>query len=294
MLFLRLCPEESQAENSLFPEVVSAGKALDRANGERCVGESPRWSNQLDTGCGIQAFSRPCQVPQKTAASGIPYPQNPICKVHGETVYIVDDDKDLLEELKELVEWCGYSVRTFANPLEFQSEPVESLIGCVMLDLELPGADGMEIQSWLKLVAPDLPIIYISGTASVDTAVSCMRAGAVEFLSKPIRNSEMRRALNSAMGVMRKRHCRRLAVNDCATRVARLTPAERRVAELIAQGYVTKQVADLLGRSENTTKIHRFRIFNKLGVSSSASIVKIMEMANEANVRHVEGLMQTG
>jgi FixJ family two-component response regulator len=112
-----------------------------------------------------------------------------------------------------------------------------------------------------------------------------MRDGALEFLVKPVKQSQLRRALSSAIGTSRMRTCRRESVEEVARRVETLTPTEWRVAQFIAQGYVTKQIANILGRSENTTKIHRFRIFTKLGVSSAASLVKIVEMAGTVRPR---------
>ncbi len=249
--------------------------------------ESPRWGYRLDTRCGIEAFNRPCQSLGDDVTVGPPCPQNSICAVAGETVYILEDDPVVLEELKELVEWCGYAVKTYANPTEFQREPVANLRGCVMLDVELPGADGVEIQAWLREVAPDIPVIFLSGVSSIETAVGCMRDGAVEFLVKPIKQSQLRRALSAAIGASRMRVCRRESIDEVARRVDLLTPTEWRVAEYIAKGYVTKQIANILNRSENTTKIHRFRIFTKLGVSSSASLVKIVEMAKSARDRNI-------
>lgn len=247
--------------------------------------ESARWGYRLDTRCGIEAFNRPCQALEDDQIVGLPCPQNDICKVEGEVVHIVEDDVVVLEELRELVEWCGYSVRCYTSPLEFQRQPAANLRGCVMLDVDLPGADGIEVHTWLRQAAPDLPVIFLSGVSSVETAVGCMRDGALEFLVKPVKQSQLRRALSSAMGTSRMRACRRESVEDVARRVETLTPTEWRVAQFIAQGYVTKQIANILGRSENTTKIHRFRIFTKLGVSSAASLVKIVEMAGKGRAR---------
>lgn len=137
-----------------------------------------RWGYTLETRCGIEAFNRPCQGGGEAPPVGLPCPQNEICRVQGETVYILDDDPVILEELRELVEWCGYTVKCFSSPLEFQREPVASLQGCVMLDVELPGVDGIEMHTWLRSVAPNLPVIFLSGVSSIETAVSCMRAGA--------------------------------------------------------------------------------------------------------------------
>lgn len=245
--------------------------------------ESPRWGYSLDTRCGIEAFNRPCQSLGDDEIAGPPCPQNSICAVAGETVYILEDDPVVLEELQEFVEWCGYTVKSYASPFDFQREPARTLRGCVMLDVDMPGADGIEVYAWLREVAPDMPVIFLSGVSSVETAVGCMRDGALEFLVKPINQSQLRRALNAAIGASRVRVCRRESIEEVARRVDMLTPTEWRVAQYMAQGYVTKQIANILNRSENTTKIHRFRIFSKLGVSSSASLVKIVEMAK--NVR---------
>ena len=231
-----------------------------------------------DTKCGIEAFGRPCQLQENAQIFGGSCPQNSICEVDGETVYIVDDDHELLHELRELVEWCGFTVKCFSSAFEFQQVAINSFCGCVVLDVVLPASDGTEIHTWLKHVAPDVPVVFLSGASNIEIAVDCMRTGAVEFLVKPVKQNDLRRALNSAMGLSRMLRCRRDSVNEIATKLKTLTPTEWRVAQSLAQGLVTKQIASVLGRSENTVKIHRARIFKKLNIISSASLLKFIEM----------------
>lgn len=245
-----------------------------------------RWWYATETQCGVQAFNRPCQVIEKSQIFGLPCPQNEICKQPDEVVYIIEDDRDVLDELSELVAWCGYRTKAFVSPIEFQREALSGLRGCVMLDVQLPGIDGLELQAWLKAAAPNLPVVFLSGVSSIETAVGCMRSGAVDFLVKPIRQTDLRRALTAALGEFRKSSCRAQSINEILDMVRTLTPAEWRVAELMAQGYVSKQIANILDRSENTTKIHRFRIFSKLGITSSAQLVKIVEMAKASGELH--------
>lgn len=207
-----------------------------------------------------------------TEVVGIPYPQNPICKIQDEVVYIVEDNVEILKEFAEMIEWHGCATKCFANPLDFLREDPATLNGCVILDVMLPGSDGTEIQAWLKENAPHIPVIIVSGVASLRTAIDCMRKGAADFLSKPIDQSDLRPALHRAVGLSRMAHCRRASVMEVTHRLQVLTPAEQRIAEYVAKGYPSKKIANLIGRSVNTVKIHKTRIFYKLNISSSVSL----------------------
>jgi FixJ family two-component response regulator len=136
----------------------------------------------------------------------------------------------------------------------------------------LPGSDGTEIQTWLKENAPHIPVIIVSGVASLRTAIDFMRKGAADFLSKPIDQGDLRLALHRAVGLSRMAHCRRASVMEITHRLQVLTPAEQHIAGYVAKGYPSKKIANLIGRSVNTVKIHKTRIFQKLNISSSVSL----------------------
>lgn len=252
-------------------------------------GEAPPWRILRNTRCGIEAFNRPCQnVTAGVALPGAPCPQNDLCRAPGETVYLIDDDPATLSELRELVEWFGYRVECYETATEFQRVIGRTPRGCVLLDVELPGIGGLEAHQWIRSTFPALPVVFLSGVSTIQTAVSCMREGAVGFLVKPVVASELRHALMTAVSSSRMNHCRQESVELICQRTRSLTPAEWRVARLVAQGYLTKQIAAILDRSENTTKIHRLRIYRKLGVSSSAQLLRILDIAGLAKVQETE------
>ena len=239
-----------------------------------------RWAFGARTGCGQELFLRPCQGCEHVLADSSVFPLHDICKGAPEKVFIVEDDPDLLEEIAELVSFSGYEVHPCRNADELRAGIAGAQTGCVLLDIGLPGQDGLALQEWIVAAGLNLPVVFISGMNRLDTAVHCMKAGAIDYLRKPFNEIDLRRAINRGISLSRKNHCRQESVKSVKEVVASLTPTELEVARKMAHGLPTKVIAAEMGRSENTIKIHRHKIFGKLLVYSPASVANLL--------RHIE------
>lgn len=191
-------------------------------------------------------------------------------------MYIVDDDKDFLDEMVEAVRLFGYDARGFQSGDDLRVIAGENPCGCILLDIKLPGQDGISIHEWIRQSNLALSVVYISGTQDVDTVAHCMKIGAIEFVHKPFGEMALRNAVRIGIAEARKLHCRHMSAELVKSIVNTLTPTELHVAQMIAKGHPTKSVASDMGRSENTVKIHRHRIFSKLKVNSTASVANIL------------------
>lgn len=240
---------------------------------------SIRWSLMGATACGQQGYMRPCQSRDRGQLPDAAYPLAKLCETTGEAIFVVDDDDMFRTDLVELVESLGYTAIGCATAAELQKLAPSYQSGCVLLDIRLPGQDGLAVQEWLNKTGIGLPVIFISGVQEVATIVHCMKAGAFEFLQKPIGEMALLRAINSAIGLSRKRHCQKVSARMVKSMVDSLTPTESIVATMISRGYPTKLIAAEMDRSENTVKIHRHRIFNKLKVNSAASVANLIRHA---------------
>lgn len=205
----------------------------------------------------------------------------PICQTADEAVIVVEDEPDLRKLLVELIASLGYNAVGCASSTELQEQITRFSSGCILLDIKLPGLDGLAIQEWLAKSDNLLPLIFMSGANDVDAAVQGMKGGAIEFLPKPIQEMALRKAVNAGVAKSRKLHCQQQSTQLVRSLIRSLTPTELRVARLIAKGYPTKLIASDLERSENTIKIHRHRIFSKLKVNSSASVANLLNHADE-------------
>ena len=227
--------------------------------------------------CGINAYLRPCQLETVDANSGI-FPWHPVCQSASERVIICDDDDAISAELGELVAGLGFAP-LFCNSLaELQRVAPSVSGGCVLLDIRMPGQDGLMAQEWLTQHASRLPVVFVSAVIDVSTVATVMRAGALNFLPKPVEVIALRRVITEAIAASRKLVCEEAGRKLLVAMVDLLTPTERFVADLIARGYPTKSIAAEMERSENTIKIHRHRIFNKLRVGTAASVANIMNI----------------
>ena len=239
-----------------------------------------KWALRDTTKCGLRGYMRPCQMQDCEDLPRDAVPLADLCATANQMAFVVEDDKPLREELVEIVMSQGHPVIGVQSAAELQSMARLYETGCVILDIRLPGQDGLSVQEWMNTVNSPFPIIFLSGVKDVSTIVNCMKAGAVEFLPKPFDEMVLRRAVNNAIGVSRQRHCMRVSQDMIRKLVSTLTPTELVVAKLIARGYPTKSIASELGRSENTVKIHRHRIFAKFSVNSAASVGNIMTHAD--------------
>ena len=187
-------------------------------------------------------------------------------------VFVVDDDVSVRESLELLIKAAGWQVETFASPQEFLSRPRADVASCLVLDVTLPGLNGLELQAQLA-ERTDMPIVFITGHGTIPMSVQAMKAGAVEFLTKPLRKELLLDAIRGA--IERSRHARHV---DSEMRVLRmryesLTPRERQVMALVVSGLLNKQVAGELGISEITVKKHRGRMMAKMKADSLPDLV---------------------
>lgn len=191
------------------------------------------------------------------------------------TIFIVDDDADLCRAVSRLLSSAGYQTRTFSSSAEFLSGHDPEPPGCIILDLSMPYLDGFEVQAALAASSCLRPIIFLTGNGSISVTVTAMRAGAVNFLVKPVDESRLFEAVDEALKIDdAERQTGRMRRN-LAGRLATLTPREREVLEHVVRGRLNKQIAADLGTVEKTIKVHRARVMHKMGARSLAELVQL-------------------
>jgi FixJ family two-component response regulator len=192
-------------------------------------------------------------------------------------VFVVDDDLAMREALQDLLASVGMDVRVFASTQEFMQAQRPDAPGCLVLDVRLPGASGLSFQEELPRAGVDLPVIFITGHGDIPMTVRAMKAGAVEFLSKPFRDQELLDAIDAAIERHRAQRLETAIVAQLRQRFAALTQRERDVMALVSAGRVNKQIAAELGISEATVKVHRGQIMRKMQTTSLAQLVRIAD-----------------
>jgi FixJ family two-component response regulator len=194
-----------------------------------------------------------------------------------ETIFLIDDDLSVREGLSGLIESIGLPVQTFASALEFLSlNPVEAE-GCLILDVEMPGMNGLDLQRRMTSSGIFLPIIFLTGHGDIPMTVEALKAGAVHFLTKPVREDALMNAIRQALENDRIIRSERAEIRKVRERFDRLAPRERQVMRLVVSGRLNKQIAHELGISERTVKLHRSQIMRKMCAESLADLVKQAE-----------------
>lgn len=190
------------------------------------------------------------------------------------TVFVVDDDESFLKAVTRLLTAGGYEVETFTSSTQFLRERAPSGRGCVVLDLNMPDLNGMELQQALNRSANPMPVIFLTGHGTIPGTVRAMRDGAVDFLTKPVRKEALFGSVNRALARDAAERERRAYVQALRERYDKLTPRECEVLAHVISGQLNKEVAGDLGTSERTIKAHRAAIMDKLQLQSLADLVR--------------------
>jgi RNA polymerase sigma factor (sigma-70 family) len=193
-------------------------------------------------------------------------------------VYVVDDDASFRTAIERRLRIAGYEVETYSSAqLLLDRVPAAERPGCVLLDVQMPGLSGLELQSRLIELGSILPIVFVTGHADTPTAVRAIKAGAEDFLTKPASSEQLIAAIERALARYEAQRSQRSKLDSIVAHLARLTPRERQVFDLIVRGKINKQIAAELGTTERTVKAHRHEVMEKMQVHSLAELVSSAE-----------------
>ena len=197
----------------------------------------------------------------------------------GFTVFLVDDDPGVRKSLTRLLRTRGFEVQAFASSEEFLSQHDPSVPGCAVVDVAMPGLDGLQLQAALSAGDLPRPVTFITGVGDIPMSVRAMQAGAVDFLTKPLNDKDLFAAITRAAENDAKARQRQSVLASLNARLGALTPREREVLTYVVAGWLSKQIAFELGTVEKTIKVHRGRMMAKLGVRTVAELMRFVQLA---------------
>lgn len=198
-----------------------------------------------------------------------------------EFVYVIDDEAGVRKALSRLLRAEGFEVRTFESATAFLGGYEDAGTACLILDVSMPELDGLELQRRLSRSKVQLPVIFLTGHGDIPMSVNAMKAGAADFLTKPVNDADLLRAVRAALRLAAVRNVERATTDALTARHSRLTPREREVMEQVVAGKLNKQIAADLGTGEQNIKIHRGRVMEKMGVESLADLVRAAEKLSD-------------
>jgi len=198
-------------------------------------------------------------------------------KIPRQIVFVIDDDASMRDAVSRLLNAVGLTVQTFASAREFLAGRLPDVPGCAVLDVRLPGLSGLDLQREMVERGIHIPVIFITGHGDIPMSVQAMKAGAVEFLTKPFRDQDLLDAVRSGIQLDRQGRKERAELAELRDGLRQLTPREREVMSLVVAGLLNKQIALRLGTSEKTIKIHRSHVMQKMRADSLADLVRMSQ-----------------
>ena len=200
-------------------------------------------------------------------------------------VYVVDDDPDVRGGLRDVLQSVGLKVEVFGSAAEWLANRLPEQVSCLVLDVRLPGLSGLDLQAELAAAQIKVPVIFITGHGDIPMTVKAMKAGAMEFLTKPVREQDLLDAVRAALDRDRSRREYDQETHELRTRFGALSTRERQIMALVTSGLMNKRIAGEIGVSEVTVKVHRHNVMKKLGARSLADLVRIADLLNVSQNR---------